>query len=114
MRLWIAALIFLAVLGLLLILVGGDVLIPIGIVFMGGAAVGAVSLGFFAVGRSEDRAREAEAAARGRADHRAAASAVARRLVANVNGGWVGVGAVRIGISFDWSPDFGGVERNRP
>jgi hypothetical protein len=65
MRLWIAALIFLAVLGLLLILVGGDVLIPIGIVFMGAAAVGAVSLGFFAVGRSEDRAREAETAARG-------------------------------------------------
>jgi hypothetical protein len=65
MRLWIAALLFLAVLGLLLILVGGDVLIPIGIVLMGGAAVGGVSLGFFAVGRSEDRAREAEAAARG-------------------------------------------------
>jgi hypothetical protein len=64
MRRWSYALVALAVLGLVLILVGGDVLIPIGIVLMGGAAVGAVSLGFFAVGRSEDRAREAEAAAR--------------------------------------------------
>ena len=65
MRLWISSLVFIAVLGLLLILVGGDVLIPLGIVLMGGAAVGAVSLGFYAVGRSEDRAREAETAARG-------------------------------------------------
>ena len=65
MRRWSLALVVLAVLGLVLILVGGDVLVPIGIVLMGGAAVGAVSLGFFAVGRSEDRAREAEAAARG-------------------------------------------------
>ena len=64
MRRWSLALVILAVVGLVLILVGGDVLIPIGIVLMGGAAVGAVSLGFFAVGRSEDRAREAEAAAR--------------------------------------------------
>jgi len=64
MRLWSFSLVFLAVLGLLLILVGGDITIPIGIVLMGGAAVGAVSLGFYAVGRSEDRAREAEAAAR--------------------------------------------------
>jgi hypothetical protein len=65
MRRWTVALALLAVIGLVLVLVGGDVLIPIGIVLMGGAAVGAVSLGFFAVGRSEDRAREAEAAARG-------------------------------------------------
>ena len=65
MRRWSLGLVALAVLGLVLILVGGDVLIPIGIVLMGGAAVGAVSLGFFAVGRSEDRAREEEAAARG-------------------------------------------------
>jgi len=64
MRRWSLALVALAVVGLVLILVGGDVLIPIGIVLMGGAAVGAVSLGFFAVGRSEDRAREAETAAR--------------------------------------------------
>jgi hypothetical protein len=64
MRPWIVALVLLAVAGLVLILVGGDALIPIGIVLMGGAAVGAVSLVFFAVGRSEDRAREAEAAAR--------------------------------------------------
>ena len=61
MRGWSYALVGLAVVGLILILVGGDVLIPIGIVLIGGAAVGAVSLGFFAVGRSEDRAREAEA-----------------------------------------------------
>jgi len=65
MRRWSYALVAIAVLGLVLILVGGDVLIPIGIVLLGGAAVGAVSLGFFAVGRSEDRAREEEAAARG-------------------------------------------------
>jgi len=65
MRRWSYALVALAVVGLVLILVGGDVLIPIGIVLVGSAAVGAVSLGFFAVGRSEDRAREAEAAARG-------------------------------------------------
>jgi hypothetical protein len=64
MRRWSYGLVALAVVGLGLILLGGDVLIPIGIVLMGGAAVGAVSLGFFAVGRSEDRAREAEAAAR--------------------------------------------------
>ena len=64
MRRWSYALVGLAVLGLVLILVGGDVLIPIGIVLMGGAAVGSVSLGFFAVGRSEDRAREAEARGR--------------------------------------------------
>ena len=64
MRGWSYALVGLAVVGLVLILVGGDVLIPIGIVLMGGAAVGAVSLGFFAVGRSEDRAREAEARGR--------------------------------------------------
>jgi hypothetical protein len=64
MRRWSYALVALAVAGLVLILVGGDVPIPVGIAFMGGAAVGAVSLGFFAVGRSEDRAHEAEAAAR--------------------------------------------------
>ena len=64
MRAWSLALVALAIVGLVLILVGGDVLIPIGIVLMGGAAVGAVSLGFYAVGRSEDRAREAETAAR--------------------------------------------------
>jgi hypothetical protein len=64
MRAWIIALVLIALVGLVLILVGGDVLIPIGIILMGGAAVGAVSLVFFAVGRSEDRAREAETAAR--------------------------------------------------
>ena len=66
MRRWTIALAALAVAGLVLILVGGDVLIPIGIVLMGGAAVGAISLGFYAVGRSEDRAREAEAEAAAR------------------------------------------------
>ena len=84
----------LAVLGLVLILVGGDTLIPIGIVLMGGAAVGAVSLGFFAVGRSEDRAREEEARARqprpdpespGTAGSLPAATALARGLVTNGN-----------------------------
>ena len=64
MRRWSFALVALAVLGLVFVLVGGDVLIPLGIVLMGGAAVGAVSVGFFAVGRSEDRAREAEAQGR--------------------------------------------------
>ena len=64
MRRWSLALVALAVAGLVLVLVGGDVLVPIGIALVGMAAVGAVSLGFFAVGRSEDRAREAEAAAR--------------------------------------------------
>ena len=64
MRRWSLALVALAVLGLVFILVGGDVLVPIGITLMGVGAVGAVSLGFFAVGRSEDRAREAEAAER--------------------------------------------------
>jgi hypothetical protein len=65
MRSWSLALVALAVAGLVLILIGGEILIPIGIVLMGGATVGAVSLGFYAVGRSEDRAREAETAARG-------------------------------------------------
>ena len=65
MRLWSFALVLLAVVGLVLILAGGEILIPIGIVLMGSATVGAVSLGFYAVGRSEDRAREAEEAARG-------------------------------------------------
>ena len=64
MRRWTVALALLAVIGLVLVLVGGDTAIPIGITLMGVAAVGAVSLGFFAVGRSEDRAREAETRAR--------------------------------------------------
>ncbi len=93
MRLWSFSLVFIAVLGLLLILVGGDVVVPIGIVLMGGAAVGAVSLGFYAVGRSEDRAREAEAAARGPQPPPPPDGRITRggrlgrgRLVANVNG----------------------------
>lgn len=61
MRRWSFALVALAIAGIVLVVVGGDTLIPIGITLTGVAAVGAVSLGFFAVGRSEDRAREADA-----------------------------------------------------
>jgi threonine/homoserine efflux transporter RhtA len=64
MRRWSYGLIALAVVGLVFVIVGGDILDPIGIVLAGSAAVGGVSLAFYAVGRSEDRAREAEAAAR--------------------------------------------------
>jgi threonine/homoserine efflux transporter RhtA len=65
MRRWSLALVALAVVGLMLVILGGEILDPIGIVLAGAAAVGGVSLAFYAVGRSEDRAREAEAAARG-------------------------------------------------
>jgi hypothetical protein len=61
MRRWIIALCALAVAGLVLLAVGGATLDPIGFGLVGIATVGAVSLGFYAVGRSEDRAREAEA-----------------------------------------------------
>jgi hypothetical protein len=64
MRSWSYGLVALAVLGLVCVIFGGDILDPIGIVLAGAAAVGGVSLAFYAVGRSEDRAREAEAAAR--------------------------------------------------
>jgi hypothetical protein len=66
MRSWIFGLIALAVAGLVLVLVAGDTAVDaIGVGMTGVAVVGAVSLGFYAVGRSEDRAREAEVAARG-------------------------------------------------
>ena len=64
MRRWIVALCALAVAGLVLLVVGGATLDPIGFGLVGIATVGAVSLGFYAVGRSEDRARAAEAEAR--------------------------------------------------
>ena len=64
MRAWIIGLSVLAVLGLVLVLVGGTAVIAVGVGLMGVAAVGAVSLGFFAVGRSEDIARADEEAQR--------------------------------------------------
>jgi hypothetical protein len=61
MRLWIAFLAALAVVGLVLVIASSATLLDaIGFGMVGVAAVGAVSLGFFAVGQSEDRAREAE------------------------------------------------------
>jgi hypothetical protein len=52
------------ILGAVLAAVGGTTLDVIGICLGGFAAVGALSLAFFAVGRSEDRARAEEEAAR--------------------------------------------------
>jgi hypothetical protein len=64
MRLWSFGLAALAVIGLVLGIAGGGTLDVVGFALVGLAAVGGVSLAFFAVGRSEDRAREAEARAR--------------------------------------------------
>jgi hypothetical protein len=64
MRSWIIGLFLLSLVGVALILIGGTALIAIGVACMGIAAVGAVSLTFFAVGRSEDEARAEEEAAR--------------------------------------------------
>jgi hypothetical protein len=65
MRRWIFALAALAVAGIVLVLATGDTALDaIGVGLTGVAVVGAISLGFYAVGRSEDRAREAEARAR--------------------------------------------------
>ena len=62
MRRWIFALAALAVAGIVLVLATGDTALDaIGVGLTGVAVVGAISLGFYAVGRSEDRAREAEA-----------------------------------------------------
>jgi hypothetical protein len=62
-RWWIAlGAMFIA--GAVLAAVGGTTLDVIGICLGGFAAVGALSLAFLAVGRSEDRAREEEEAAR--------------------------------------------------
>lgn len=62
MRAWIVGLSALALVGIVLALVGDGTLDVIAIMLVGIAAVGAVSLGFFAVGRSEDEARAAEQA----------------------------------------------------
>ena len=64
MRSWIIGLFVLSLVGVVLILIGGTALVAIGVACMGIAAVGAVSLTFFAVGRSEDQARAEEEAAR--------------------------------------------------
>jgi hypothetical protein len=64
MRSWIIGLFLLSLVGVALILIGGTALVAIGVACMGIAAVGAVSLTFFAVGRSEDEARAEEEAAR--------------------------------------------------
>ena len=64
MRSWIIGLFVLSLVGVALILIGGTALVAIGVACMGIAAVGAVSLTFFAVGRSEDEARAEEEAAR--------------------------------------------------
>jgi len=70
MRLWIVLLVLVAAAGLALAIVGGDTVDAIGLGLVGVAMVGAVSLAFFAIGRSEDRAREAEAQAREPREHR--------------------------------------------
>ena len=61
---WWIALGAMFILGSVLAAVGGTTLDVIGICLGGFAAVGAISLAFFAVGRSEDRARAEEDAAR--------------------------------------------------
>lgn len=61
---WWIALGVMFILGAVLAAVGGTTLDVIGICLGGFAAVGALSLAFLAVGRSEDRAREEEEAAR--------------------------------------------------
>jgi small neutral amino acid transporter SnatA (MarC family) len=66
---WTIALGAMFILGALLAAFGGTTLDVIGICLGGFAAVGAISLAFYAVGRSEDRARaEEEAARRGSQD----------------------------------------------
>jgi hypothetical protein len=64
MRNWIIGLFLLSLAGAVLIIIGGTTLVAIGVACMGIAAVGAVSLVFFAVGRSEDEARAEEEAQR--------------------------------------------------
>jgi hypothetical protein len=61
---WWIALGFMFIAGAVLAAVGGETLDIIGICLGGIAAVGAISLAFLAVGRSEDRARAEEEAAR--------------------------------------------------
>ena len=64
MRNWIVGLFLLSLVGAVLIIIGGTALVAIGVACFGIAAVGAVSLSFFAVGRSEDEARAEEEARR--------------------------------------------------
>ena len=64
MRPWVIGLFLLSLVGVVLILIGGTALVAVGVACMGVAAVGAVSLAFFIVGRSEDDARAEEEAAR--------------------------------------------------
>ena len=64
MRAWSAILLVLFVVGAVLAAVGDGAADAIAIALCGIAAVGAVSLVFFAVGRSEDVARAAEEARR--------------------------------------------------
>jgi hypothetical protein len=64
MRPWVIGLFVLSIVGAVMILRGGTTLVAIGVACMGVAAVGAVSIAFFVVGRGEDEARAAEAAAR--------------------------------------------------
>ena len=61
---WWIGLGFMFIAGAVLAAVGGTAVDVVGICLGGAAAVGAISLMFFAVGRSEDRAREEEEAAR--------------------------------------------------
>jgi hypothetical protein len=62
MRSWILGLAALAVAGIVVVLLTDDTALDaIGVGMTGVAVVGGISLGFYAVGRSEDRAREAEA-----------------------------------------------------
>jgi hypothetical protein len=61
---WWIGLGFMFIAGAVLAAVGGTAVDVVGICLGGVAAVGAISLMFFAVGRSEDRAREEEEAQR--------------------------------------------------
>lgn len=61
MRRWGIVLAALFVAGIVLAAVGGTTLDAVGLGLAGMAVVGAVSLGFLAVGRGEDRARAEEA-----------------------------------------------------
>ena len=70
MRNWLVVFFLLSLVGAVLIIIGGTVAVAIGVACFGIAAVGAVSLAFFAVGRSEDEARAEEEAQRSAATER--------------------------------------------
>jgi hypothetical protein len=57
-RRWAVALVILAVVGVAVAAAGGTVGEAVGLGLVGVAAVGALSLAFLAVGRSEDRERD--------------------------------------------------------